>query len=221
MIPPPKNGRLVIHSNDLEEDRIRKGKGIMEEPEQRKKRLNAASDMVLDKDKLVPHDASREEAAEKRDPAKEVGDQNLELEDEEMTESELEDTIRELEKPIMDEEMVDKDDLLGEDLQNTPEQIDAISQLSTMADHNMNGDKASWPLPLSVIEQNKFEKDQGANGSRKKVQASPESKGLRASKKLQVLRSRASPNKKVGKGKAAGPPSRTKNVPQKEVFLLL
>ncbi|CAA7059761.1 unnamed protein product [Microthlaspi erraticum] len=139
---------------------------------------------------------------------------NEDVEDEEMTEAEREEAIYDLENQEMDDEMMNNDDLLGEDLEDEQEQIEAISQLSPP--NTVQSKKSAWPLPLWTLEKKQKEQSQQDQGTKKRVPVSPESKGLRASRKLQALRSRTSP--KGGKGNVLRSSIRTKQLPRNEVF---
>lgn len=186
----------------------------MEKYEQRKD-TDIISENLPEHGKPVTQDTVVATEPAKRTSEKEMDNKNEVSEDEEISEAELENTIRELEKPVMDEEMVNNDDLLGEELHKDSEQIEAISQLSPITTPNTDTNRNTWPLPLSVMEKKTSEEMRAAATSRKKAQNSPDPKGLRASKKLQVLRSHASLKNKGGKGNISVNPSRSKKCPSK------
>ncbi|RID63569.1 hypothetical protein BRARA_E02567 [Brassica rapa] len=130
------------------------------------------------------------------------------------------------EKILRDENMfdADNDDLLGDSPDFDAEKIEAITQLSPAnAVYQKTTRKEYQPIsarsdaPPSKITQKKSTEAYVPKGLlKKKTPRSPDIKGAQASKKLQVLSTRASPKKKTAPGKKLT--SSSTMVPRFEVF---
>ncbi|KAF8109009.1 hypothetical protein N665_0104s0315 [Sinapis alba] len=152
-------------------------------------------------------------------------------------EAEVDKLVAEFDDVVMDENMVENDDLLVEEPGFEAEQIEAISQLSPMSiQEDMAGDErdneqrqangealqGSQELKRSKegSQQNRVDhsprRQQPARGLlRRKPTSNPESKGTRASRKLQAIRGR-SPKKIKGSGMA--PKTISHKLPRHEVI---
>ena len=150
----------------------------------------------------------------------------------------LEKSVKEFEGLEMDDEMIDKDDLLDETPDMDAEQIDALTQLSPAhaedqeepqdgsnkaTDRRRSNDTTSRKdkttarnLDTEILVAAQDPKPKGV--LKKKVPKSPDAKGSKASKKLSATRGRNSPKGKLGTkaGKALAQSSRA--IPRHEVF---
>ncbi|KAF3589078.1 hypothetical protein F2Q69_00031289 [Brassica cretica] len=135
--------------------------------------------------------------------------------------------VKETKRMQMDEEMLDNDDLLGDDIDCDAEKIDAISPLSPVNTVSLKDkqiatlQESAPPISTSLASTQSASEPQGSRRSpkgylKKKTAANIDIKGLQASKKLQVLKTRGSPKKKEVAGKS--PTASSKTVPRNEVF---
>ncbi|CAA7036806.1 unnamed protein product [Microthlaspi erraticum] len=132
-----------------------------------------------------------------------------------LTAAQIDYMINELAEEGIDEDMLENDDLLGDELASDAEQIDAISQLSPIV--------LQEPSPMKVDEDVARELTKKkttlkvTRGQRKKQAASPDTKVNRASRKMQSLRLKTSPKKKTIMGKLPKPLA-SSTIPRHEVL---
>lgn len=207
-VPQVTNGSMDTHTKESEENKTRRLKGKAPMGKNKRQELMTTSNAdpknrpgipIICENTNVATTAEAEMAGHHTSPIIESSKQNEDSDEEEMMEMEYENTIKELEKPIMDNEMIENDDFLGDEPHPASEKIEAISQLSPAIDQNTVPTSTQWPLSLSEIEKQERGNPSTSSGTRKKTPTSPEVKGARASKKLQLLRGR-SPKKKSQKG---------------------
>ncbi|KAF3597068.1 hypothetical protein DY000_02023716 [Brassica cretica] len=150
----------------------------------------------------------------------------------------LEKSVKEFEGLEMDDEMIDKDDPLGETLDMDAEQIDALTQLSPVhaedQEEPQDGMNKSTDRKRSNVTTSRKDKTAAQNFDteitvpaqdpkpkgvlKRRVPKSPDAKGSKASKKLNAARGRSSPKGKPGTkaGKPLAQSSRA--IPRHEVF---
>jgi len=118
----------------------------------------------------------------------------------------------------MDDEMIDKDDLLGETPDRDAEKIDALTQLSPVhaedQEERLDGRNKSTDRKKSNVTTSRKDKTAAQNFDteitvpaqdpkpkgvlKRRVPKSPDAKGSKASKKLNAARGRSSPKGKPG-----------------------
>ncbi|CAA7020262.1 unnamed protein product [Microthlaspi erraticum] len=137
--------------------------------------------------------------------------------DETLTAAQIDYMINELAESGLDDEMLENDDLLGEELASDEEKIDAISQLSPLVFQDKEYDDEMQEQEAEIPQN----KDKGLQntpqGRKKRSVPSPEKKGRHASRKLQALRLKPSPKKKPPTGKTSKPLASSR-LPHNEVF---
>ncbi|WZZ70078.1 hypothetical protein YC2023_081448 [Brassica napus] len=130
----------------------------------------------------------------------------------------LEKSVKEFEGLEVDDEMIDKDDLLGETPDMDAEQIDALTQLSPVhaedQEEPQDGRNKSTDRKRSNVTTSRKDKTAARNFDteitvpaqdpkpkgvlKRRVPKSPDAKGSKASKKLNAARGRSSPKGKPG-----------------------
>ncbi|CAA7059510.1 unnamed protein product [Microthlaspi erraticum] len=167
-----------------------------------------------------PKQTSAQNTNQRSSPPKEKTDMSLsprESPEKEMTEGEkmaldleMEELFQEAEAGLMDDEMMENDDLLGEEMDEDAEKVDAISQLSPEhPSHGGNQKNANRPEPHRVGTKSKGESNKPQNvpnkeGAQQDLRSKSgkqppkvnDHKGFKASKKLNALRAKPSQKKK-------------------------
>lgn len=161
-----------------------------------------------------------------------------------LTEDDLEDlekSVKEFENLEMDEEILENDDLLDDESGQDAVQIEALSQLSPAHAENQMEPQQDRHQPQKkrkstskAISQNAKNKDtpksrDGLAGTtdppqpsnptgvlKRRVPKNPDTKGVKASKKLSAARGQCSPKGKGATSKPSGPS--TRKIPRYEVF---
>ncbi|CAA7027945.1 unnamed protein product [Microthlaspi erraticum] len=231
------SGHLVVYSKETEEERRRKLKGkahvteasqiaekrerdlllgrklgslSIQEPHQpRNIRPQETNPVLVQRDDIMQDNGVLDSRAE---------DTLLDDEEGEFTADDFAQMEEDLEAQRIDDEMLENDDLLGDELEQEAEQIEAISQLSPEKPKTKVPKKVRVESPALPSKTMQITSSQPAVNSRRKVNQSPTTRSKLASKKLASLGVKASPKKKPGASRASTLVATAQHVPRHEVY---